>query len=353
MRNPFQRREVRESYSNTVTSALLAAATGKDATSPLRTGALETCAIIWARVLSAANSDHPAVTSALLATIGHELIRKGEALFLTDAKDGQLTLRPVDTWTVTGGPDPSSWIYQATRTGPSSAVTRRVGREGVAHFMWMPSVRRPWEGIPPLGFASTAGRMAAGAERELGNICAIPAGAAVPYPEGTPAAGLRRIHRTLKNIRGGLTAVESTAGGRGDPGAKPGGDWIQRNFGPEPTEGFVSAFSMSCVGVWSACGIPVELIGGKSDGTALREAWRRFALTSVEPVAKVIAAELSRALEAPITLDLAGLAAIDITGRARAFRSLVENDVTMTPAIAAQITGLGLARPETGPEVAP
>ena len=89
--------------------------------------------------------------------------------------------------------------------------------------------------------------------------------------------------------------------------------------------------------ILSACGIPVDLVS-KSEGTASREAFRRFLHTSIDPVARLVAQELSEKLETDVTLDLSSLHASDVQGRARAFQSLVGGGMPI--AEAAAVTGL-------------
>ena len=52
------------------------------------------------------------------------------------------------------------------------------------------------------------------------------------------------------------------------------------------------------------------------------EGFRIFAHSTLQPVVKIVAAELSRVLEIEIVIDLAPLNAADVQGRARAFRAL-------------------------------
>ena len=104
-----------------------------------------------------------------------------------------------------------------------------------------------------------------------------------------------------------------------------------------PPESEIMLRSDVGMSILSACGIPVELVS-KGEGTASREAWRRFLHGSVDPVAKLVAAELSEKLEQAVTLDLSSLHASDIQGRARAFQSLVGGGMNIGEAAA--VTGL-------------
>ena len=75
-----------------------------------------------------------------------------------------------------------------------------------------------------------------------------------------------------------------------------------------------------------------------ADGTAQRESYRRFFSLTVEPLAGLLAAELSAKLEAEIGLSFKGRFAADLSGRARAFQSLVGGGMDVSKA--AGLSGL-------------
>ena len=81
-------------------------------------------------------------------------------------------------------------------------------------------------------------------------------------------------------------------------------------------------------------GIPNVLTSGSGSETQTREAFRRFVLTAIEPLALIVSRDLTRVFEQPIELDLSELAHADIAGRARAFKALVGSG--MPPADAAE-----------------
>ena len=88
----------------------------------------------------------------------------------------------------------------------------------------------------------------------------------------------------------------------------------------------------------AACGVPITLLT-KSDGTASREAYRRFLHSSVAPVAELVAVELREKLDIPaLSLNFDRLFASDLSGRARAFQSMVGGG--MEVAKAAALAGL-------------
>ena len=75
-----------------------------------------------------------------------------------------------------------------------------------------------------------------------------------------------------------------------------------------------------------------------SEGTGAREAFRRFLHATIAPAARLVEVELSAKLDTEVTLSFDALYASDITGRARAFQSMVGGG--MDVAKAAALSGL-------------
>ena len=81
--------------------------------------AIEICAGVWQRGMSTAevqpqNGRTAPLTPTLLGHIGRYLLKYGEVLFQIGTRGGEITLTPAQSWTVTGGIDPASWMYEAT-----------------------------------------------------------------------------------------------------------------------------------------------------------------------------------------------------------------------------------------------
>ena len=77
------------------------------------------------------------------------------------------------------------------------------------------------------------------------------------------------------------------------------------------------------------------MVGGRSDGTARREAWRQFLFGSLSPVARTVAEEFRAKLEiSDLRFEFDALRASDLTGRARAFQSLVGGGMAVDKAAA-------------------
>ena len=83
--------------------------------------------------------------------------------------------------------------------------------------------------------------------------------------------------------------------------------------------------------VYSACGIPLSVVT-EAEGTGQREGFRRLLHSTVVPLGRIVAEELSAKFEADISLSFDSLFAADLSGRARAFQSLVGGGMDTTKA---------------------
>ena len=87
----------------------------------------------------------------------------------------------------------------------------------------------------------------------------------------------------------------------------------------------------------AATGTPPALFESGADGTAQREALRRWHMGTVVPLARLIEHELTMKLEAPVRLRFDNYPQ-DLQGRASAFKGLVAGGMDVDRALA--VTGL-------------
>lgn len=111
-------------------------------------------------------------------------------------------------------------------------------------------------------------------------------------------------------------------------------DWQAKRIGANPPVSLVNLHELASKEIALACGVPTALVASSPTGTGTREAWRQFLFGTVAPLGKLVAAELSRKLGAPITLTWDELRASDLAGRARAFQSLVGGGMALGRAAA-------------------
>ena len=354
-RKPAPPVEHRSGYTDLLTTALVAAASGTSSTSAEGVGALgalEVCAGTWARAFASARVEPQtpvtaAVTPAVLAAIARRLIRRGESCHVIDVDmGGAVRLTECSWWDVQGSAR-RPWTYQATATGPSTTETRWVQDDGVIHCLYASSELQPWQGIPPLAWAARTGALAANLEKALADEAGGPVGNLIAIPElqreptVEDAAGddpLAPLRADIAALRGQIALVETMAGGYGDRGARPDADWKPRRIGADPPEALAELRTGAALTVFGCCGVPPSLVTLPADGTGQREAWRRFLHGSVAPVARLVEAELAAKLDtSDLRLAFDELHAGDMAGRARAWRSLVGPEAKLDPATAAAL----------------
>ena len=339
---PFRRREARAaaapaaSYTDVLAALLVARAEGTEI-DPGATAALETAAGLVARAFSVATvSPEGARTAALnaptLACIGRELIRRGEAVFVLGVDGGRVQALPASHWEVRGGRTPDTWWYRLDMPAPDDTGTITAPGDGVLHFRFASDPRRPWEGIAPLSWASGTGRLSGALEQALAGEAGGPFGHVIPTPD--VATDRTELKADLEKLRGGIKLVETTSSGWGESrAAAPGGDWKQQRIGADPPASVVSLRSEAAMAVLAACGVPPPLVS-PGDGTAAREAWRRFLHGTIHPLGAIVAEEASRKLGIDVGLSFDRLFASDLSGRARAFQSMVNGGMPAEKAAA-------------------
>ena len=147
------------------------------------------------------------------------------------------------------------------------------------------------------------------------------------------------LRADLKAAKGGLVLAETMASGYGDKASAPMQDWSVKRIGANPPEVLPALAEATGMRIAAALGVPVSLLTD-ADGVSQRESWRRFIWGSCCPAfARIIGHELSSKLDLPdLKFDFSALYASDVTGRAAAFKRLIESGMPL--AEAANITGL-------------
>ena len=347
LRSPL---ELRESggYSDAIIKFLLTRAEGSDA-DVNQLAMVEFAASQWARAFATARVQpeelRDVITPEVLHTLGSELIRCGEVLYAIqiDADEGLRLSPAASSWTVSGGSNPKTWMVQAEIPGPTKQESQTLSWEGICHFAWRREAARPWRGISPWEGASRSASLAANIEKSLTEECSTPTGFLLPVPAGMDADReddpVKELNEELRKLYGGLYLIESSAGGFGEGAlAGPQREWQPIRIGPLVPESLCKLRGNVMVDLLTAAGIPPPLGLARSDGTLYREAWRNFLFGSVAPKAREVEAEFSRKLNQEVRLTFSDLRASDLTGRARAYKSLRE--AGMEESQAARVAGL-------------
>ena len=360
MRWPWQRkseeRSTAQGYTASLTAALEAGASaGVADTDPLATAALEIAAGLYARCLAAAvvtgaPDAERALTPPVLALVARNLIRRGEDHHRVYVRGGRLALEPVGAAYAHGNsPDPLSWWYSTTMYGPTDSRHETVPAASMLHCRNSVDSSRPWLGVPPWSWANSTSQAIAALERMVANEAGAPHGHLLGVPEA-PQTGeddetrqLDAFRGDLAKAKGGTLVMEHTGGW--DTETPTGGARSRLEHVTYGMERSIVDVLRTGTGrdVLSACGVPPTLFVANSDGTAQREAFRRFMHASLVPMARMIETECRVKLDSPgLELDLSAIHAADTAGRSRAFKQLVEAGVH--PEDAAMNTGVVLTR---------
>ena len=341
-----ERRESGGSFSDAVVRMIEAQAAGK-AVDLAGTAAVEAASGALSRAFAAAEVEGPpwaksAISPEFLGQVGRDLVRGGESLHLIEVSGGAVSLLPCSDWHFEGNASPASWRVRATVYGPSSSTLRHLPYSGVVFVRWGSTPGQRHTGRGPLAWAHTSARLQSETERSLADEASGPVAHLVPIPQdggdGTDNDPLAKLKADIRTARGRALLVETTAAGFGEGmSAAPRKDWSPNRLGPDPPAALGEVMGQGFLEVLSACGVPPGLFL-KVDGTSQRESYRRFFSLTVEPLAALLASELSEKLEASVSLSFKGRFAGDLAGRARAFQSMVGSGMDL--ARAAGLAGL-------------
>ena len=198
--------------------------------------------------------------------------------------------------------------------GPDTTQTTRAGAEAVFHVAINAEPRQWWRGLSPLKRSRATATLAAKIEGSLSRESDIyPLRFAGVDRKGTYDAWSRTVD-IIRRKRGGVVFTGGNLG-QGESGRVP----DPAKMGPAPDDTFADALR-SAVGrdICAAFGVPVALFAERGDGAGQREAWRRFWLGTVQPLARLIEAECKAKLDDGATVTLDALRAADEDGRSRA-----------------------------------
>ncbi len=352
MRWPWSRRREVRSYSSLIHGAWEAAASGagSPAAAWARSAACELAAGWWSRGMSRAmvkpmNRRTRCLTPRTLSTIARRLAREGEYLAVIDMPGDGLQLREVWQWFVRGGPEPASWMYQATENGPSSTRTRNLPASAVAHVMYSHRLDQPWIGASPASFASGGAALAGGIDWQFGNEANSPHGTLlIDVDQGD--AGDRdqgdtgdtdprqRLKGELAALNGGLGISPTMANGRGDIAGAPPVDYQFRRFGFNPPEAVTALRRQALVDMVGAYGLPAPMVDERAAAAAFREGLRVFHAVTMPAVGALIAEQLGDALGVP-DLHFEFPVPADLATRARAIQAMTGAGMALEDALAA------------------
>ena len=300
-------------YTDEIVNRLLSQASG--ATSSRKVAAVEASAGLWGRAFAIATvGPATAATAALdaytLGCMGRSLFKHGQFLAEIVVDEAGVFLDVADSWDIEGtGPYPT-WFYRLTFARPSITVTRSLPASRVVH------IRLPEGG--PLGNAGATVDLLAALDAKLAMEADGPVGSIMPVPVGQKDL----LSADIKALKGKLGLMETARAFSADSPSAPAQDYVATRFGANPPEVLVKLRESAERSIFAAAGLP--MLASDTDGTAQREAFRRFLHSTIAPTTVIAAAELAVKLDTPgLQFNHDRLFASDLSGRARAFGSMV------------------------------
>lgn len=331
---PFRKAETRSAdYTDLMVAQLIAGAKGEVAGG--RTSAIEIAAGHWQRAFASATVTPSGVLGDALAPhlgyIGRSLLERGESIFEI-SMDGGFGLLPASNVSVHGDPDPRTWQYQLTLSGPSGSYSRLLKAERVLHLTYSTRPEHPWQGISPITAGLTTKKLLDNLENRLAQETSASVGTLIPVPNVQSSAGLQR---DIQGLDGRTVLVESVAATKWGQGAGATGfsEYVTRRVGANPPEVLVALRRQVEESILSAAGIPQSVLT-PGQGTAAREGFRQFLHAVIQPIALEIAGQIGARFETDVSFNFDRLMASDLSGRARAFQSMVGGGMDVSKAAA-------------------
>ena len=336
--------EIRTDEVTTLSPALAAVVSAGSSVSTWASAAVETAVRTWSNALSTATVSPAGVVGArFLSEAGRDLARHGEAVYLLDVDPSgrQRFLRATISEVYGSGPDSSDWLYRLNVHGPQTTTTLTAPAARVVHVRYATEPYRPEKGLSPLGYANLTGALSSNLERALGDEAGGAVAKIITLPEGHDQTNSQALASSLANARGRTILTETTKGGYADRDTAPRRDWQPERLGAEIPQALVALRGQIETSILACYGIPAPLSGiGVTDGTAQREGLRRLWTLAIQPLADLIAEELSRVLERKVELSHASAAGTtDIAARARSVHVLTQSGLPLEAAMS--IVGWG------------
>ena len=328
------------SYTDALVAAITANAGGQSTAFPTSTAALEAASGFAGRAfaaaeITAADSIVAALDPPTMAMIGRALIRRGEIVLLirVDMERG-LTLLPCQSHDVDGGPDPATWVYRCSLGGPERTLTYdKVPAEGVVHLRYAVDPERPWRGYGPLGVALLAGRLSAETVSALADEVSGPRGTLLGVPVDGADPTVSELRKDIASLRGKTALWQGGSDWDNEgTGGKAGMGSVR--LGASPPAPLIELMKRATQEVYAACGLNPSIFEAGT-GTQARESYRQALFATIAPLGRIVETELRAKLGDPaIAIGWEELRASDISGRARAFQSMVGGGMPLDRAAA-------------------
>jgi len=291
------------------------------------TAAEEIAAGLLGRAFATASidgEDQPLFPPDVMMTIARDLMSRGESVWRVGTRGRPLNWVPSYSFNGNGG-----YLIDGASVGGVNVLHARYAVDRISG-----------RGVSPINCSPRFRKLL----RQTEVTVEYETRGSVGYLVPTPAEGedLTNLTAKIKELKGRGMLVETMAGGWGDRGNAPLGDYDQKRVGPMVPAEMQQLYQDTQRAALAVYGVPVPIVF-PTDAASMREGWRIFLHSTIEPLARIVVAA-ARNAGLLIEINFDRLMASDVTGRARAFNSLVSGGMDVEEA--ATISGLLEAEPE-------
>ena len=303
-----------------------------------------TCVGVWSRAFSMLTPEPLAdvLTPDILASIGLDLCLRGESCWhiRVHANELELELVRVAYWD-----EFANGKYHLHIAKVNSTETVKALAPEVLKLVINAAPATPRQGRSPFALMGLSPTLMAEIEQAISAALPMTGKGLLPMSASIPEEQQSKVLSGLRN--GSLAVVTSKA----DFATHAGGDRSELrrvDLTPDLAKADLNPATASLhERLLTAAGVPPALVTSSGNAGAMREAYRLFALQTVDPLARMITPELTAKLGVT-RLSLDGMMSSDVAGRARAVGVLVNSGVPLATAM--QLVGWeGVSLPKAQP----
>lgn len=266
------------------------------------------------------------LTPDILGAVGLDLFFRGMSVWHISLEGSAIQLRRAAFWDMV---ERDRW--NLTIPQPSGTETLKALGDEVLSLTIGASPETPWQGRGPLSFMGLSPSLLADIEATLSGSMQWVGKGLLPIPATIPEDQQNKAIQGLRH--GSLAVVTSKEDYQHHTGGRP-SEFKRVDLTPDLARAGLDATARDLHDrVLAACGIPPGMLTASGNAGAIREQMRAFALTTLDPLARMITPELSRKIGVQ-RLGLQDLMSADVAGRARAVGSLVQSGVPLATAMA-------------------
>ncbi len=301
-----------------------------------------TCVGVWSRAFSMLTPEPLAdvLTPDILASIGLDLCLRGESCWHIRVHANELELVRVAYWDEFA--DGKYHLHIAT---VNSTETVKALAPEVLKLVINAAPATPWQGRSPFALMGLSPSLMAEIEQAISAALPMTGKGLLPMSASIPE---EQQSKALSGLRNGSLAVVTS---KADFATHAGGDRSELrrvDLTPDLAKADLNPATASLhERLLTAAGVPPSLVTSNGNAGAMREAYRLFALQTVDPLARMITPELTAKLGVT-HLSLDAMMSSDVAGRARAVGVLVNSGVPLATAM--QLVGWeGVSLPKAQP----